>query len=260
MKKTTETKNAGELSAVVAVVSLTGKAGKSTVVNNMLVPLMPSAKLIKMETINLSGLSGASEEVQLKGREIGKLQDALQDCWSAIVDVGASNVESFLLALNQQSDAHLDFDFFIVPIEANSAKRNEMGEAIKTINTLADMGIEPARIKVVFNKLAADSSVEEECSAILKFHKMEGKFTLNTAAAIHDTPAFKALDVAGKSFKEMVGDKTDYRQMMRDTPTSETDKRVELSELMRAQGYVKTLNVEFNRVFKELFGEQYGSQ
>lgn len=143
MKKTIETKGAGELTAVIGVVSLTGKAGKSTVVNNMLVPLMPGAKLVQMETINLSGITGASEEVRLKGREIGKLQDALQDTASAIVDVGASNVESFLLALNQQSDAHLDFDFFIVPIEANSAKRNEMGEAIKTINTLADMGIEP---------------------------------------------------------------------------------------------------------------------
>lgn len=241
---------------IIAVLSFTGKVGKSTIVNNLLLPRMPNAAYIEMETINVSGQNDATETLKLKGREIGKMQDALRKTKSAVVDVGASNVEAFMLALKQQSGAHFDFDYFIVPIEANSSKHNEAEEAMKTIDALAGIGIEPDRIKVIFNKLLADSNVEEEAARIFNFHKSNKKFTLDARATIHDTPAFKALAEVKKTYIEMIGDKTNYRQQFRETPLEEDDHRLHLTKMMRAQGCVQAIHTEFNSVFSALFAEQ----
>jgi len=79
----------------VAVVAITGKAGKTTIANDLLGPRMPTAKKFRLETINLSGRSDG-EVMQLKGKDFIKLQNELSKTNSAIVDVGASNVESCL--------------------------------------------------------------------------------------------------------------------------------------------------------------------
>lgn len=242
---------------IIAVLSFTGKVGKSVISDNLLLPRMKNALRFQMETINESGKNIVDEDginipaVVLKGREVPKLQTHLVGKKSAIVDIGMSNVEAFVLALNQQADAHYDFDYFIVPIEANYLKHNEMIEAIKTIDTLHAMGVEPERIKVIFNKLANDSTVEEEAAPIFKYHADTKKFTLNPKAVIHETPAFKAFAEVNKSFVSMVNDDTNYRQQQKET--EDFTKQVYLTKMMRAQGSAKTLNREFNSVFNALF-------
>ena len=242
------------MNMIVAVTSPTGKLGKSTICNNLLLPRMPDAMYIQLETVNLSGINDASEAFKLKGREIDKLQNKLANTKSAVVDVGASNFESFLLALTQQEGAHLDFDYFLVPIEANSSKLLETDEAIITINALAALGVGPERIKVVFNKLAVDSDVEEETRKIFNFHRKEKKFTLNRSATIHHTPAFKALGEVKKTYGEMLADKNDYRAILKGIPIEQSAERLAIVKLMRAQGCLNTIHNEFNNVFFELFG------
>jgi hypothetical protein len=240
---------------IVGVTSYTGKVGKSTICNNLLYPRMPGAKVIRLETVNLSGHSGAEDEKQLKGRDLIKLQDELIKTKSAIVDVGASNIESFILALNQQGDAHLDFDYFLVPIEANAGKQNEIKEAFKTIESLALMGIEPERIKVVFNKLLVDNTIEDEMQIVFNYHKKNRNFTLNRDAVIHESPAFHSLDSVKKSYIELLADNTNYREAIKNIPLENEKERTAVVKLMRAQGYVKAIDREFNEVFGALFGE-----
>ena len=96
----------------ICVLTLTGKVGKSTFSNDVLGPRMPTAKKFRLETINLSGISDG-EVMQLKGKDFIKLQNELSKTNCAIVDVGASNVESFLLAMTQQPDSHQSYDAFM---------------------------------------------------------------------------------------------------------------------------------------------------
>lgn len=241
---------------VIAVMSFTGKVGKSTVSNNILFPRMPGAKMIRLETLNVSGRSGADDEMKMKGRELDKLQDELAKTKSAIVDIGSSNVEAFVLALNQQGNAHLDFDFFIIPVEANSAKHNEFEEAVKTIEALTRIGISPEKIKVVFNKLNIDNVVEEEMVRLFNYHRKNKNFTLNKRAVIHETPAFKAIGAVQKSYDQLLADDTDYRSAIKNIPMEKDEERTAMVKLMRAQGYVQTLDREFNDVFEALFGDQ----
>lgn len=244
---------------IVATISYTGKAGKSTIANNLLFPRLDNPTMFRIETINESGMSGAgSAEQKMKGREIEKLFKALGKTQSAIVDIGTSNVESFVMALTQQPDSHRIFDYFVVPVEANAAKVNEFKEAVKTLTMLSKLGVGPERIKVVFNKLAPDNEIEEEMTRIFNFHKESPIFTLNKKAVIHDTQAFKALANAKKTYEEMLADKTDYWEKIKETPLAEENERTRLITMVRAQGLVKGLNAELDSVFNALFGKNAG--
>ena len=153
----------------VAVLSLTGNVGKSTLVNTLLYPRMPGAKIFRVETINATAASG-SEEIRVRGDQLDRLKVGMTKAETSIVDVGSSNVESFILGLNEDWGSHQFFDLFLVPVLALDQEK-ETEDAIKTILALHDMGVESSRIKTVFNKLPLRSSIEEECSTFLQFHK-----------------------------------------------------------------------------------------
>ena len=122
------------------------------------------------------------------------------------------------------------------------------------VGILHQLGVEPDRIKVVFNKLAVDADLAYEVRKIIKFHEIEGWFTLNLRAVIHESTAFAALSEIDKSFSSMLEDTTNYRHEFRNTPPAEDARRLELTRLMRAQSAVKPIQQEFDAVFEALFG------
>lgn len=239
----------------IAFLAFTGKVGKSTLCNTFAFPRMPEATIIRMETINDSGLAGAPREVTIKGRELGKLELELSKTNDAIVDVGASNVEAFILALNSQYEAHLAVDYFVIPVKADAKAQSEMSEAVKTIQALNAIGIEADRIKIIFNRLATDADVEEECQAIFSVHKKMPIFTVNHNAVIHESEAFAALAAVKKPYLEMLSDPLNYRQEMNKIPLEKEKERTEMVKLIRAQGTVKMLEREMQAAWDALFGE-----
>lgn len=239
---------------IVCVLALTGKVGKSTFVNNVLAPRMPEAKIYRLETINLSGMS-ENEVVKMKGQDVVKLQNELAKVDTGIIDVGASNVEAFMLALAQQPGAHLDYDYFVIPIEATDKKSDAIDEFLSLVELLSKQGVEPERIKVLFNKLAVNDDLEYEMRKVIKAHEIDGLFTLDKRAVIHNSPAFSALSEVRKTFSVMCCDKKDYRSEFRATPITNLAQRLELTKFMRAQSSVKPVLEEFNTVFKVLFEE-----
>lgn len=241
--------------AIIATISLTGKAGKSVAANTLLLPRMPGAKLFRVETINESGEAGSNAEIeQLKGREIEKLLKGLSKVESAVVDVGTSNVESFFVGLTQDVGAQNMFDYFVVPVESNAAKVNEFKEFANTVQQLNRLGVEPERIKVVFNKHLVDNDVETEMIRIFNFHERFPIFTLDKRAVIHETELFKALSSAKKGYDEMLTDNTDYWKLLKQTPIEQEKERENIVKMARAQGLVRGVNAELDAVFFALFG------
>jgi hypothetical protein len=253
MKKTDNKKPQFNQEQVLCVLALTGKVGKSTIFNNLLAPRFPSARQFRMETINLSGHSDA-EIMELKGKDFVKLQNELSKTNSALIDIGASNIESFLLSMSQQPGSHEAYDCFLIPVEASGAKSDAIDEFIKMVGILNQLGVEPERIKVVFNKLAVDADIAYEVRKIIRFHEIEGWFTLDLRAVIHESPAFAAISEIDKSYSSMLEDTTNYRQEFRNTPPTEDARRLELTKLMRAQSAVKPVQQEFDAAFEALFG------
>lgn len=245
--------------AIIAVMALTGKVGKSVAAHNLLLPRMPGAKLFRIETINVSGQAGSETEIQqLKGREIEKLLKALSNTELAVVDVGTSNVETFMIELTKDVGAQKMFDFFLVPVESNASKINEFEEFMKTVIQLNKLGVEPSRIKVVFNKHLIDTEVEIEMARVFNFHKKYPIFTLDGRAVIHQTDLFKSLATVKKSFEEVRSDTFDYWKKLRQTPPATTREEEKEREYMvamhRAQGLVQGVNAELDVVFAVLFG------
>lgn len=238
-----------------AILAFTGKVGKSTLCNTFAYPRMQDATIIRMETINDSGLSGAKKEIIIKGRDLGKLEMELAKTNDAIVDVGASNVEALMLALNAQFESHYVVDYFVVPVKADAKAQIEMGETMKTLHALSTLGVEPERIKVLFNRLPVDADVEEECKALLAMHKKMPIFTLNTSCIIHESEAFAALTSAKKSYLEMLSDPISYRQELNKIPLENEKERTDMVKLIRAQGTVKMLDREMQASWSALFGK-----
>lgn len=237
------------------ILSLTGNIGKSTLVNTLLSPLMPEAHVFRIESINTTGESGAANEVMLRGDQLDKLQVGVAKAESSIVDVGSSNVEALLLALNDQFGSHYFFDYFLVPVIAQRTAEKETEDALKTLFALQDMGVEPERIKVIFNKLPRNSTLEVECEGLLKFHATHPIFTLNRDAVIHQSDAFAALSDVGKTYREMVADQTNYFQALNEIPMANEKERVQIVKMARAQGTVKRLSMELDDVFEALFAQ-----
>lgn len=238
----------------IAFVSFTGKVGKSSLCNTLAFPHLPEATIIRMETINDSGLSGAPREIVIKGGNMGQLELELAKVNDAIVDVGASNVEAFMLALNSQYEAHLALDYFVVPVKADARAQSEMGESMKTIQSLSSMGIEAERIKVVFNRLAANAEVEEECKALFNFHKVKPIFSINSKACVHESEAFSTLSLVKLPYLKMLSDPRNYRNEMNKIPLEKEKDRTEMVKLIRAQGTVKMLDLEMQVTWNALFG------
>jgi len=239
----------------IAFVSFTGKVGKSSLCNTLAYPHLQEATIIRMETINDSGLSGAPKEIVIKGGNMGQLEIELAKVKDAIVDVGASNVEAFMLALNSQYESHLALDYFVVPVKADARAQSEMGESMKTIQALSSMGIKADRIKVVFNRLAVNSEVEEECKALFNFHKKFPIFSINPKALVHESEAFSTLSLVKKSYLAMLSDPLNYRNEMNLIPLEKEKERTEMVKLIRAQGTVKMLDREMQTTWNALFGE-----
>jgi hypothetical protein len=214
---------------------------------------MLDAVVFRIETINATGNSGAFREVKLRGDQLDRLQVGMAKAESSIVDVGSSNVEALILGLNEQFGSHQFFDYFLVPILAQNGAEKETEDAIKTLVALHEMGIDPERIKVVFNKLPKNSTIENEAEVIINFHTENPIFTLDNNAVIHQSEAFAALGEVNKAYREMVADNTNYYLALNEIPMENERERVRLIKMARAQGTVKKLDLELSDVFETLF-------
>ena len=239
----------------IVIISMVGDIGKSTIADVFLCPRMNDVTMLRVETINSSGESPALTELKYRGDQLDKVMVAAAKAKSCIIDVGTSNVESFLLHMDQNYGSHKFFDYFIVPVLAKN-KDKETKDAIKTLLALRDMGVERDRIILIFNQLPINSTLEDECEVILNFHRENPFFTLSRNAVIHESEVFIALSSVGKLFHQVVDDTTDYYQLHDKLPIDDKQNRVNAVKLARAQGTAKKFDIELSNVFHDLFGEK----
>jgi hypothetical protein len=86
----------------IAVLNFSGNVGKSTVARHLLAPRMNDATVIAVETINSDG----SDDEALKAKQFGELQETYAIMPNAVIDVGASNIEEFMVRMSQYKGSH----------------------------------------------------------------------------------------------------------------------------------------------------------
>lgn len=192
----------------VAVVSLSGNVGKSTLAKHLFMPRMPGADFFAVESINSD--EGSDETV--RGDQFGQLQEELMMMDSAVVDVGASNVEAFVKLMQQYRGSHEEFDLFVIPTVKDS---KQVKDTIATIEALKSMGVPAKKITVVFNKLQSTETVEEEFYPLIQYHAASKAYTLRQSAAVDYSELYHKLRANKVTIPELLADTTDYKAMMR---------------------------------------------
>ena len=227
----------------IAILNFSGNVGKSTIARHLIAPRLYNRRVFSVETIN----SGGDGE-QIKGSDFGNLQEFLMEADNCVVDVGSSNVESFIMLMDQYRGSHEDIDYFVVPAVRETKQQMD---TIATLETLAAMKIPAQKIRVVFNRLNADESVETVFAPIFQYANERKTCVVNLDAIVVSNEIYDKLKEGGKSVPEIAIDQTDYVAMLKEATTS-ADK-AELREAITLKRLALSANENLNASFTALF-------
>lgn len=210
----------------IAVINFSGNVGKTTVAKQLLAPRL-KAQEYTVETINAGASDHDVSSERIKGSQFSGLHDTLMRMDSAIVDIGASNVEEFLKQMTQFAGSHEEFDYFVVPVVA---EKKQQTDTVNTINTLNSLGVPAQKIRVLFNKVDADDvdNLESIFPVVLGYIEVEKKAVYRPGSVIHANALFDRLRALEKGVSELMADETDYRANLKQA-TSEDDKQMAVS-------------------------------
>jgi hypothetical protein len=210
----------------VCVLNFSGNVGKTTVASHLLQPRM-DAPVFSVETLNQDAAADGLDVERVKGSRYGDLQRRLVAMDAAIVDVGSSNVETFLSLMEQYNGSHEDYDYFLVPTVKD---KKQTADTVNTIVALHRIGVESKRIKVVFNKVAPTDDVQEEFQPIFGMH-LKGLVSADENASIHQNEVFELIkEVGDMSLAAIIASEGDFRQAVREATTPE-DKAAAINRL-----------------------------
>jgi hypothetical protein len=229
-----------------AVISLLGNAGKTTIAAQVLYPRLGAVKILSVESIN-TGAEGLGVDVEIfKGKNYSELSEQLMMVDNAIIDVGGSNVEEFLLLMQQQKGSYADFDCFVVPCIFE-----RQDETIKTIRMLSRIGVEPHRIKIVFNKVPVGDAPENLFSSVLYAVTDNNLCTYDLdSGVIYLNEAYERVKHLKTTIHQVANDPTDFRSLVKST-TDLNEKRLMASRVI-TQGLALTANKNLDDVFTYL--------
>ena len=224
----------------IAVINFSGNVGKSTLSKHMLLPRLKDAEYIAVESINAD--EGGGELV--RGKQYGALQEQLMLLDSAIVDVGASNVEEFIRQMQQYRGSHEDYDIFLVPTVKES---KQIKDTIGTIEALAAMGVPAKKIKLVFNKLESDETVEDVFFPLIAYHAEKKNFTLKQNAALYFSELYQKLRTFNMSVDDLLADQTDYKAKLKEAKTQ--DEKMEAASKISMRRLATSAKENLDTVF-----------
>lgn len=231
----------------IAIVNLGGNQGKTTLAVNLFSPRMPEAKILAVETINAAGNDLGVDVEKMRGDQFSRIYAELAATDDLILDVGASNIEDFLLGLETFEDGHDEVDLFVIP--ATPAKK-ERAEAVKTAVMLSDLGVDAPRIAIVFNRT---SDVEGEFADVLNFAKQTGKVTANPDGFIPESELFSLLADKKINISQALDDQTDWKAELKAARIADDKKSFQKAvDMVAIQKMSKAMDRQLQHVFELL--------
>lgn len=229
----------------IAVMNNSGNVGKSMICDNLLKQRIPNAKVIKIETINSDGTTDET----ISAKNIKQVFEEIDSNDIAIIDVGASNIESFSDNLRKLNGAHEDIDYFFIP---TTPKPKQQTDTINTINELQELGVEDEQLKIIFNFFDDNIPPQSLYNQIFN-HQIAKDLNLDNAdniITITDNPCFDMIGELGYTFSEIANDERDFKSLIRSTDDKE--ERAHYSHLRSAQrlakGFTKELDITFDKI------------
>src|SRR6218665_2045156 len=227
----------------IAVINFSGNVGKSTIALHLLMPRMPNPKLIAVESIN----ADAGTTQTLRGRQFGALQQYLHTLDSAVVDIGASNAEDLLNLMKAYRGSHEDFDCFVVPTVPSIKQQKD---TIATLIELSRLGVQPERLKLVFNMVEPGESIEEQFYPVKAFLAQEPLALANAACRIHISEIYAMARDSQADISALALDATDYKRMI--SRTEDRNEKLALARKLSTQRLASGAVPELDACFAAL--------
>lgn len=191
----------------IAVINFSGNVGKTTVARHLLLPRIRGAELIAVESLN----ADEGQAHALRGRQFGELQEYLQTVDSAVVDIGASNVEELLSLMQRYRGSHEDFDCFVVP---TVPPLKQQQDTIATLIELARLGVPASRLKLVFNMTEAGLAIEHSFFLVLAFVAKQPIAVADTLCCLGSNEIYARIRGTGLDLATLGRDDTDYKALI----------------------------------------------
>jgi hypothetical protein len=191
----------------IAVVNFSGNVGKSTIARHLLLPRLPDAELLAVESVNAQEQAQAS----LRGHQFSELHEYLHTVPTAIVDIGASNLEELLGLMRRYDGSHEDFDCFVVPT-VPSLKQQQ--DTIATLAELASLGVPRSSIRLVFNRVEDDMDLAREFEPVLDFLNQHPLAQANLGCRLGVNEIYEWIRGSGQPLMAVATDTTDYKRLI----------------------------------------------
>ena len=237
----------------ISIINYSGTVGKTTLAVNLFQPRMNDAQIISVESVNESVKEWGAESEKLRGSQFKEIFSRIIMLEDVIVDVGSSNVESFLDGMLKYEGSNLEFDFYIIPVTPGTKTQKE---ALSMLLTLTKYEIPNEKIKLIYNRVERD--VENEFPIIKKFVIENPFWEFNNNHAVMENELFDLLSTKKMSISQLVSEETDYRQELRNLP-NDADKAEykRLIDLYTMSRLSLSVNRNLNNVFHNVFGAEY---
>lgn len=224
------------------ILNNSGNVGKSTLCQAMLKPRLEGAEIIKVETINTDGTTDS----KLSAKEFDEILKRIDDSDCSLIDVGASNIEQFMVQMVEFQGSHELIDFFIIPV---TPQEKQQTDSVATIKSLLVLGVEKNRIRVVFNLAEKDIPIERQFSIFLA-NEICKEIVGATPAVVYHNNIFNILTKSGLKYDEVYNDDRDFRTLIRNAETKEA--RQELSNLRTVKMLMNGFNSDLDIAFSNL--------
>lgn len=227
----------------IAVVNNSGNVGKSTICENLLKPRIKDAEIIRVETVNSDG----TDDEKFSAREYSSIIREMEINENSILDIGSSNIELFIEQMRSYKDSHEYIDYFLIPI---TPRTKQQIDSVSTVSVLIDLGIEPSRLRFVFNQADNRIPISRQFSTLINGLKSFDIPLNDVYPTIFETEAFSLLAGLGKTFQEVTDDKSDFKQLIREAETRE--EKMQLIDLRTMKQLVTGFNDILDAAFLSL--------
>ena len=231
----------------IAVINFSGNVGKSTVARHLLLPRIAGAELIAVESINSDEGMGQA----LRGNQFGALQEYLQTIDSAVVDIGASNVEDLLSLMRKFQGSQEDFDFFVVP---TVPARKQQQDTIATLAELSRLGVAPSRVKLVFNMVDDGLDITQTFDLLLAFIAQNPVAEADTRCRLSANDIYGRLKVMQSgltmALAHLARDDTDYKAQI--AGASSIAEKLALAQALATRRLARGVAPELDACFSAL--------
>lgn len=226
----------------IAVMNHSGNVGKTTLCETLLQPRLEGSEIIRVETLNSDGTT----EEKLSAKQYDEIIKRIDDADCTIIDIGSSNIENFLIQMNEFQGSHDLIDYFLIPV---TPPNKQQRDSIATIHNLLDMGVEEERIKVVFNFTEKNLDIERQYPIFLS-DKTAKKIAGKNPVIVYDNNIFSLLHKSGLKYKDVYNDDRDLRSLIRSAASVE--ERQELSNLRAVKMLMNGFNADLDVAFENL--------